>query len=607
MEDVHDDLELSVNAVKVLERRYLLKDDRDAVVESPSEMFRRAAGGAAKADLRYGGKKAASRAGEEFYRMMRNLDFLPNSPALMNLGTAVGQASACFVLPVEDSIESIFNAVKYMALIHQSGGGTGFSFSMLRPKGDAVRSTRGVASGPVSFMRVFDAATDVIKQGGRRRGANMGVLRYDHPDIIEFITAKTRDDILQNFNLSVSASDRFMRAVKRGSDYELINPRTCEPTGKVSAPDVFNMISLSAWRGGDPGMLFIDEVNRHNPTPSLGDIESTNPCSEQPLLPYESCDLGSVNLSGMVDRSGEIDWEKLREAVRTGVHFLDNIIDVNHYSLSEVRDATLANRKIGLGVMGFAEMLIMMDMPYDSKEGLRTAEEVMGFINREAHMMSAELASERGVFPNFEDSVLPEWGYDSLRNAAVTTIAPTGAISIIANTSSGIEPLFAISFVRNVMDGMELLEVNRLFVDYARKNGFYSKELMRRIARSGSLKGVEKIPERVRRLFVTALDISPEWHVRMQAALQKHTDNAVSKTVNLPANASVEDVSNVFLLAHRLKCKGVTVYRYGSKHEQVLYLGGSAADNSDNSISRDHVSAESEYAGGCPLRGHCEF
>jgi len=594
---VSDDLKLSLNATQVLEKRYLLKDDHGNVVETPSQMFHRVARTIASADRLYDKDADIEKTEAVFYEVMSHLEFLPNSPTLMNAGTDIGQLSACFVLPVGDSIEEIFDALKFMALIHKSGGGTGFSFSRLRPKGDFVRSTKGVASGPVSFMRIFDTATDIIKQGGRRRGANMGILRVDHPDILEFISAKEKEGSLTNFNLSVGVTDAFMEAVEKGGDYELINPRTGKPEKKLKAATVFNLIVASAWKTGDPGMVFLDEINRHNPTPTIGQIESTNPCGEVPLLPYESCNLGSINLSRMVKNS-DVDWDKLRRVVRVAVHFLDNVIDANRYPLPQIEKITKENRKIGLGVMGFAELLIQLNIPYDSNEAIGVAEKVMSFISEEARKKSEELALERGSFPNFDVSVWKEKGYKAMRNATLTTIAPTGSISIIAGTSSGIEPLFAISFVRNVI-GTQLLEVNHLFEKVAKERGFYSLELMTEIAKKGSIRDMGNIPEDVRRVFVTALDIDPEWHVRMQAAFQKHVDNAVSKTVNLPQEATIEDVSKIFWLAYKLKCKGITVFRYGSKTEQVLVLPPTP---SGVPPEERYVKVDSEYAGGCPSR-----
>jgi len=591
-----EEQKLTVNALEVLKRRYLLKDENERIIETPAQMFRRVARAIAKVDRKYGDDSRESE--EIFYRMMARLEFLPNSPTLFNAGTRLGQLSACFVLPVEDSLESIFTAVKNMALIEKSGGGVGFDFSRLRPKGDIVMSTKGVASGPVSFMRVFDIATEVIKAGGRRRGAMMGILRVDHPDILEFITAKLQPGFLQNFNISVAVTDDFMKNVEEDAEYWLINPRNKEKTRKLKAREVWDLMARSAWASGDPGVLFIDEINRHNPTPELGRIEATNPCGEQPLLPYESCNLGSINLSRMVE-DGNINWEKLRETVRNAVHFLDNVIDANKYPLKEIERTTKANRKIGLGVMGFADMLIKLGIPYNSEEALELAEKLMRFIDEEAHKKSEEIAEKRGSFPNFDKSIWKD-KYKAMRNATVTTIAPTGSISIIAGCSSGIEPLFAISFIRNVLDGTRLFETNPLFELVAKERGFYDAKLLEEIAKTGSVQKIDRVPEDVRRVFVTALDIAPEWHVRMQAAFQKYTDNAVSKTVNMPYEATVEDVKKVFELAWRLKCKGITVFRYGSKPEQVLYIGEVKA------AEKTFVAAESEYAGGCPTKT-CPF
>ncbi|MEM1552075.1 MAG: vitamin B12-dependent ribonucleotide reductase [Candidatus Bathyarchaeia archaeon] len=587
---------LTVNALEVLRKRYLRRDEAGNIIEDPAQMFRRVAKAIARIDRKYGEDPRESE--ETFYRMMARLEFLPNSPTLFNAGTKLGQLSACFVLPVEDSLDSIFEAVKNMALIEKSGGGVGFDFSRLRPKGDIVMSTKGVASGPVSFMRVFDVATEVIKAGGKRRGAMMGILRVDHPDILEFITAKQQPGLLSNFNISVAVTDEFMKTLEEDGEYWLINPRNKERTGKLKARDVWNLIARSAWANGDPGVVFIDEINRHNPTPEVGRIESTNPCGEQPLLPYESCNLGSINLSRMVE-NGKINLKKLRETVRNAVHFLDNVIDANKYPLKEIERVTKANRKIGLGVMGFADMLIKLGTPYNSEQALELAEKLMKFIDEEAHKKSEEIAEKRGSFPNFDKSIWKD-KYKAMRNATVTTIAPTGSISIIAGCSSGIEPLFAISFIRNVLDGTRLFETNPLFEMVAKERGFYDAHLLEEIAKTGSVQRIDKIPEDVKRVFVTALDIEPEWHVRMQAAFQKYTDNAVSKTVNMPFEATVEDVRKVFELAWKLKCKGVTVFRYGSKPEQVLYIG------EVKTAEKKFISADSEYAGGCPTKT-CPF
>jgi len=597
---VVDDLKLSLNAISVLERRYLQKDENGRVIETPSQMFRRVAKHIAAPDLLYDKSIDIGSIVDQFYKVMAGLEFVPNSPTLMNAGTDVGQLSACFVLPVGDSIEEIFDALKYMALIHKSGGGTGFSFSNLRPRGDVVKSTMGVASGPVSFMKIFDAATDVIKQGGRRRGANMGILRVDHPDILEFITAKEKEGILMNFNISVGVTDAFMNAVENDENYNLINPRNGQLVKQLRARDAWDLIVTMSWRTGDPGLIFLDEINRRNPTPHVGNIVSTNPCGEVPLLPYESCNLGSINLSKII-QAGEVNWDKLKETVRTAVHFLDNVIDANKYPLPQIEKATRDNRKIGLGVMGLAEMLIQMSIPYDSEEALSIADKVMAFITREARRKSIEMAEERGSFPNFPGSVWEKIGYKVMRNATVTSIAPTGTISIIAGTSSGIEPLFAVSFVRNVM-GTQLFEVNPFFEKIAKERGFYSTELITATTKVGSVQNMSVIPQDVRRIFVTALDIAPEWHVRMQAAFQKYSDNAVSKTVNLPHEATIEDVRQIYLLAYRLKCKGITIYRYGSKSEQVLTLGSIQGATA----GEPYVQATSEFAGDCPT-GVCSY
>lgn len=596
--DIEAEPKLTVNALEVLRKRYLLKNDEGEIVETPSGMFRRVARAIAAAERLYGGD--AGRAEEEFYRMMSRLEFLPNSPTLFNAGAGTRLAmSACYFLPVEDSLDSIFSTVKNMALIEQSGGGVGFDFSRLRPAGDVVRSTKGVASGPVSFMRVFDVATDVIKSGGKRRGAMMAILRADHPDIMEFVASKAKPGMLTNFNISVAATDEFMRAVEAEVDYDLVNPRTGRSVGRINARYVWDRIVENAWMSGDPGVIFIDEINRHNPTPQLGRMDATNPCGEQPLLPYESCNLGSINLSKAVTGQGDVDWEKLARLIDAGVRFLDNVIDVNPYPLKEIDAITKANRKIGLGVMGFAELLIRLGIPYDSVEALRLGERIAGFLEREATKASVELAGQRGSFPNFSGSIWDK-AYSGRRNATVTTIAPTGTISIIAGCSSGIEPLFAIAFMRHVLGGTRLFEVNPLFERIAKDRGFYSSSLLEKIVRYGTVKDMKEVPEDVRRIFVTSHEIAPEWHVRMQAAFQKHTENAVSKTVNLPREATQEDIDKIYRLACELKCKGVTVYRYGSKGEQVLNIGLEAREK------ERAVTATEEYAGGKPLVT-CEF
>jgi ribonucleoside-diphosphate reductase alpha chain len=587
---------LTVNALEVLRQRYLLKDLNERIIETPAQMFKRIAKAIAKPEAKYGGDPKKSE--EAFYGMMTRLEFIPNSPTLFNAGTPLGQLSACFVLPVEDSLEGIFASVKNMALIEQTGGGVGFNFSRLRPKGDIVKSTKGVASGPVSFMRVFDTSTEIIKAGGKRRGAMMAILRVDHPDVLEFITSKQRPGFLSNFNISVAVTDDFMKALGENGEYWLVNPRNNEKTGKLVAKDVWNLMAKSAWQSGDPGIVFIDEINRHNPTPQFGKIESTNPCGELPLLPYESCNLGSINLSRIVEER-KIDWERLRQTVRNGVHFLDNVVDENKYPMKEIDEITRANRKIGLGVMGFADMLIKLGIPYDSEEALSIGEKTMKFIEEEALKKSVELGEERGSFPNFDGSIWKD-KYPAMRNATVTTVAPTGTISIIAGCSSGIEPIFAISFIRNVLSGTRLFETNPLFETMSKDRGFYSAKLLEEIARTGSVQKIEGVPDDIKRLFVTALGIKPEWHIKMQAAFQKHTDNAVSKTVNLPTEATADDVRNIYELAWKLKCKGVTVFRYGSKPEQVLYIGEIKTEKGK------FVSLASEYAGGCPTQ-NCPF
>ena len=597
-------VQLTKNALRVLEARYLLKDEKRNVIETPNELFRRVANAIARAELSYDKNADLTNLSNEFYEIMSNLEFLPNSPTLMNAGTRLGQLSACFVLPVDDSIRDIFRPVMYMGLIQQSGGGTGFSFSNLRPKGDIVRTTMGEASGPVSFMKVFNIATEVVKQGGKRRGANMGILSVNHPDILEFITAKSDRTSFTNFNLSVAITDDFMEKVQKNEEYDLINPRTGKTVKKLRAKKVFDLIASSAWKTGDPGLVFIDEINRHNPTLHIGKIESTNPCGEQPLLPYESCNLGSINVSKFVSDSS-IKWDALRRVVRLAVRFLDNVIDVNKYPIPEIEKVTKSNRKIGLGVMGFADMLIELEIPYDSGEAIATAEKLMKLVSEEAISESEELARSRGSFPNFKGSLWEKKGFKYVRNATLTTIAPTGSISIIAGCSSGIEPLFAVVYVRNVLNGTRMLEVHPIFERVAKERGFYSKNLIKRIAQTGSIQHFKEIPKDVRRIFVTAHDIAPKWHVKMQAAFQKHCDNAISKTVNLPHDATVEDVERIFKLAYRLRCKGITVYRYGSKEQQVLQYGSSLVLEGDETPGM-YVSANSEYAGGCPTT-ECPF
>lgn len=694
-------LNLTENAIAVLEKRYLRKDESGKVIETPRDMFWRVAKNIALMDILYepdvyiadplatqkgdtkdcvkdcsllepespvgcddlppleltswdwatlkmaydrlarrgrmrvswdqmesivrSREKLLRRTAVLFFQLMADGRFLPNSPALINAGRELQQLSACFVLPIDDSMVSIFDTLKHAALIHQSGGGTGFSFSRLRPKNDVVRSTGGVASGPVSFMKVFNAATEAVKQGGVRRGANMGILRVDHPDILEFITCKTDTRELTNFNISVGLTEKFMKAVEENGEYELVNPRNGQVTGKLRAREVFEMIVDQAWRNGEPGIIFLDRLNRDNPTPELGEIESTNPCGEQPLLAYEACCLGSINLGRFTrpvwgdvaqgsgdpyggdpsrgDPSERIDWEGLRATVRAGVHFLDNLIDANKYPLPQIDEMAHGNRKIGLGVMGWADMLLDLGIPYDSEEATSLAEKVMSFIEEESIKASSLLASCRGVFPNFEKSIYSSKGLP-MRNATTTTIAPTGTISIIAGASSGIEPLFSIAFTRHVLDRKSLVEVNPRFLAVAKALGFYSEELMERVAERGTLSGIEGIPEKVRRVFVTAHEVTPEWHIRMQAAFQKYTHNAVSKTVNFPRHATREDVEKVFVLAYKLGCKGVTVYRDGSREEQVLTVGAHKAGNEEAGGDRGNVqlpaSTETAFDGTVP-------
>ena len=565
---------ISENARAVLERRYLIRDEHGEAVETVDELFHRVADAVAAADVRFDPQADVADTARSFYRMMTELDFLPNSPTLMNAGRPLGQLSACFVLPVADSMEDIFDAIKNAALIHKSGGGTGFSFSRLRAKGSTVNSTGGVASGPISFMKVFNAATEAVKQGGTRRGANMGILRVDHPDILEFITCKNDTKEITNFNISVGLTESFMEAVESDGSYELVDPASRRVTGRLNAREVFEAIVRSAWQTGEPGILFLDRLNKDNPCPGQGEIESTNPCGEQPLLPYEACNLGSINLVRHLRRTETgyvLDRAKLEQTIRTAVHFLDNVIEVNQYPLPEIDAMTKKTRKIGLGVMGFADMLLYLGIPYDSDEGVAMASQVMELVQTIGHQESQRLAQVRGPFPLFAESVYRDGA--PLRNATVTTIAPTGTLSIIAGVSSGVEPVFAYAYYRNVMDNTHLIETNQILRDKLTELGLYSDELMRQIIEHGSLAHVEGIPEAVKRVFVCAHDVSPIWHVKMQAAFQQFTDNAVSKTVNFPNSATQEEVAEVYRLAYELGCKGTTIYRDGSRDEQVLNIG----------------------------------
>ena len=562
-----------------MERRYLKKDRNGNIKETPEDLFARVARSIAVADTKFESNADVEKTEKKFLKLLAHRWFLPNSPTLMNAGRRLGQLAACFVLPIEDSMEDIFETLKHTATIHKSGGGTGFSFSRIRPEKDVVLSTAGVSSGPISFMVVFDVTTETVKQGGARRGANMGVLRVDHPDIEAFTLLKNDPTRLNNFNISVALTQKFWDALEKGLDYDLVNPRTNKTVRSVSARQIFDMIVCSAWQTGEPGVIFIDAINRANPTPHLGDIEATNPCGEQPLLPYESCTLGSINLSKMITRN-VVNLNRLRKTVHDAVHFLDNVIEVNKYPLSRIEKMSKGTRKIGLGVMGFADMLIKMEIPYDSEEAVFQAEKVMSFILKESRVASALLAKKRGNFPYYKGSIFDDPSTPYMRNASTTTIAPTGTISIIAGTSSGIEPIFAVAHIKRILDGESLPEMNPLFIKIAKKEGFYSKALVKEIVKTGSVQSADAVPDHVKRLFMTSHDIAPEWHIKIQSAFQKYTDNAVSKTVNFPAHATKEDVEKVYLLAYKNGCKGVTIYRYGSRAQQVLNIGSEKNESS---------------------------
>ncbi|MCG8532627.1 MAG: vitamin B12-dependent ribonucleotide reductase [Desulfovibrionales bacterium] len=579
------------NAETVLDRRYYRKDVEGNPTEDASQLFWRVAFAIAAEESKYEKTTTApDELAKKFYAMMAAMEFLPNSPTLMNAGTELGQLAACFVLPVGDSIEEIFDAVKYAAMIHKSGGGTGFSFSRLRPKDSRVGSTGGVASGPVSFLRIFNTATEQIKQGGTRRGANMGILRIDHPDVMEFIKAKEREGEFNNFNFSVALTEKFMKAVEAEEEYELIDPHNQTVTGVMNAREVFEILVQKAWEKGDPGIVFLDRINRDNPTPHLGEIESTNPCGEQPLLPYEACNLGSINLGVMLEKDEadivSVDWERLRRVVHLGVRFLDNVIDASRYPLDRITDMVTTNRKIGLGIMGWADMLFQLNIPYNSQEALNLAEKVMEFIQAEGRAASKQLAKERGAFPAYAESIFGERDLGPYRNATVTTIAPTGTLSILAGCSSGIEPLFALSFARHVMDGDKLVETNPYFQEALEERGCYSEKLMETITDIGTIADIEYLPEDLRRVFVTAMDIEGEYHLKMQAAFQKYTDNAVSKTVNVPHDATVDDIRNIYWSAYEQGCKGVTVYRDGSLQSQVLCTESSPLEDKESAPAR---------------------
>lgn len=614
-------INLTENAKTVLAKRYLKKDDSGNPSETPEQLFWRVASKIAEADIHQGkDEKTVKKLSEDFYKLMTTFSFMPNSPTLMNAGTELGQLSACFVLPIEDSLEGIFETIKNTAIIHKSGGGTGFSFSRLRPKNDFVRSTMGVSSGPVSFMEVFNSATEAVKQGGTRRGANMAILRVDHPDIIDFIDAKYDNDRLNNFNISVGLTSAFMDAVINKTTYDLVHPRTKTIHAQLDANEIFNKIVDHAWRNGEPGIVFLDTINKYNPTPHIGDIESTNPCGEVPLLPYEACNLGSINLSKMVKTNNEgqleVDWVNLAEVTKLSVHFLDNVITMNSFPLPEIEQMARNNRKVGLGIMGWADLLMMLEIPYNSEEGIVLASQIMEFIDYHSKVKSIELAKERGRFPNFEGSVYESGDFlyekykgksagmindemwldldkeiqkSGLRNATTTCIAPTGTISIIAGASGGVEPIFSLVFLRNIMDGTEMIEVNPIFERVFKERGIYSDEIMREISEHGTVVGVEGVPEDIQNVFVTSHDISPEWHVKMQAAFQLHTDNAVSKTVNFIETATREQIAETYLLAYKSALKGITVYRNNSRFNQTMVVPSSKSKEEQTAVDNKIV------------------
>lgn len=569
-----ENLSFSDEALKILERRYLLKNHEGKLIETPQAMVHRVAKNLAEADTLYGAVSEQQKQTEQqFYDLLSTLRFLPNSPTLMNAGTKTQQLSSCFVLPVADSMEGIFGTLKEAAIIHQRGSGTGFSFSRLRCKGDIVKQNLGVAAGPLAFLRIYDTALETIKQGGVRPGANMAVLRVDHPDIIRFVEAKRDKRSLKNFNLSIAVTDRFMKAVEEDREYYIVNPRIEKQVGKLRARDVFAMITQNAWKTGDPGLLFIDEINRKHPTKHLGEIETTNQCGEAPLLPYEGCVLGSLNLNKFINKEcTDIDWLLLEQTIDTAVHFLDNVIDMNNYPQPEIEKRTKMTRKFGLGIMGFADVLTQLKIKYDSEEGLECAEKIMSFIKEKAYEKSQQLAEERGVFPAWENSDHHRTGR-KMRNASCLSIAPTGTISILTNASSGCEPLFALSYTKTVLGNNEIVYLNKAFESISKERGFYSPELIHRIARTGSIQGIKEIPKEIRDIFVTSQDIAPEWHIKMQATLQKYVDNSISKTINFPNTASIKDVEDAYLLAWKSKCKGITIYRDGSYEEQVITIG----------------------------------